>query len=95
MIAQTLTFGVLLLIMWTIVILLVWNDAKSVKKEKGKPTMNNEVEATEVVKCKDCFYWMKAKVNRQGDLVCPKSGMVITATDYCSKAEKRMCHYDR
>ena len=28
MIAQTLTFAVLLLIMWTIVILLVWHDAK-------------------------------------------------------------------
>ena len=43
MIAQTLTFAVLLLIMWTIVILLVWHDAKSVKKEKGKPTMNNDL----------------------------------------------------
>lgn len=53
------------------------------------------VDAVKVVKCKDCYYWMKAKVNRNGGLVCPKSGMEITATDYCSRAEKRECHYDR
>lgn len=53
------------------------------------------VDAAEVVKCRDCFYWMKAKVNRNGNLVCPKSGMEILATDYCSKAEKRKCHYDK
>lgn len=53
------------------------------------------VDAVEVVKCKDCFYWMKAKVNRSGNLVCPKSGMEIVATDYCSRAEKRKCNYDR
>lgn len=53
------------------------------------------VDAAEVVKCRDCFYWMKAKVNRSGGLVCPKSGMEILATDYCSKAEKRKCHYDK
>ena len=53
------------------------------------------VDATEVIRCKDCFWWMKAKVNRQGDLLCPKSGMVIMATDYCSKAEKRRCKYEK
>lgn len=53
------------------------------------------VDAVEVIRCKDCFYWMKAKVNRKGGLVCPKSGMEIVATDYCSRAEKRKCHYDR
>lgn len=53
------------------------------------------VDAVEVIHCKDCFYWMKAKVNRSGNLVCPKSGMEIVATDHCSRAEKRKCHYDR
>lgn len=53
------------------------------------------VDAVEVVKCRDCYYWMKAKVNRSGGLVCPKSGMEIVATDFCSRAEKRKCHYDR
>lgn len=49
------------------------------------------VDAVEVIKCRDCFYWMKAKVNRSGFLVCPKSGMEIVATDYCSRAERRKC----
>lgn len=49
------------------------------------------VDAVEVVRCRDCFYWMKAKVNRSGFLVCPKSGMEIVATDYCSRAERRKC----
>lgn len=48
-----------------------------------------------VIKCKDCYYWMKAKVNRNGGLVCPKSGMEIVATDFCSRAERRKCNYDR
>lgn len=52
-------------------------------------------DAVSAVRCKDCFYWMKAKVNRNGNLVCPKSGMEIVATDYCSRAEKRKCHYGR
>lgn len=53
------------------------------------------VDAVEVIKCQDCFYWMKAKVNRSGNLVCPKSGMEIVATDYCSKADKRRCKYEK
>lgn len=53
------------------------------------------VDAVEVIKCRDCFYWMKAKVNRSGNLVCPKSGMEIVATDFCSKADKRRCKYDK
>lgn len=36
MIVQTIIFAALLLIMWTIVILLVWRDAKSQRVEKGK-----------------------------------------------------------
>lgn len=53
------------------------------------------VDAVKVTMCRDCFYWMKAKVNRNGNLVCPKSGMEIVATDYCSRAEKRRCKYDK
>ncbi len=48
-----------------------------------------------VVKCRECFYWMKAKVTRSGSLVCPKSGREITATDHCADAEKRRCKYDQ
>lgn len=48
-----------------------------------------------VIRCKDCYYWMKAKVNKKGFLICPASGMEITATDFCSYAEKRRCKYDK
>ncbi len=41
MIVQTIIFAVLLLIMWTVVILLVWHDAKQPK----------------IVRCKDCRYF--------------------------------------
>lgn len=56
--------------------------------EQYKPDFT-KIETVELVHCKDCYYWMKAKVNRSGNLVCPKSGMEIIATDYCSKAERR------
>ena len=37
-----------------------------------------------VVRCKDCRYRRNAKVNENGFLICPASGMEITETDYCS-----------
>lgn len=42
-----------------------------------------------VVRCKDCVRWPKAKVNSQGLLICPTSGMAIMANDFCSKGEGR------
>ena len=47
------------------------------------------VDAVEVVRCKDCVYWPKAKVNRKGFLICPASGMEIKATDFCSYGERK------
>lgn len=44
MIVQTIIFAVLLLIMWTIVILLVWHDAKSQRVEKGKNNNGDEAD---------------------------------------------------
>lgn len=41
-------------------------------------------EVAEVVRCKDCRYYLTAKVNKKGFLICPASGMEITETDYCS-----------
>ena len=38
----------------------------------------------EVVRCKDCQYYQSAKINKEGFLICPASGMEITETDYCS-----------
>jgi len=48
------------------------------------PTIN----AVPVVRCKECTYRQKAKVNRKGFLICPASGMEITDDDYCSYGAK-------
>ena len=46
-----------------------------------------------VVKCKNCEYKEKAKVNSKGFLICPTSGMEITDGDYCSYGEPRKSLY--
>ena len=46
-----------------------------------------------VVKCKNCEYKEKAKVNSKGFLICPASGMEITDGDYCSYGEPRKSLY--
>lgn len=43
----------------------------------------------EVVRCKDCENWDKAKVNKKGSLVCPVSNMEIYASDFCSKGKRK------
>ena len=47
-----------------------------------------EVKAVPVVRCGECRYRQKAKVNRKGFLICPASGMEITDDDYCSYGAK-------
>ena len=42
-----------------------------------------------VIRCKDCVYSEKARVNKKGFLICPASGMEITDRDYCSYGERR------
>ena len=42
-----------------------------------------------VVRCKECWYYQNAKVNKKGFLICPASGMEITADDYCSYGERK------
>ena len=42
-----------------------------------------------VVRCKDCKYYEKAKVNNKGFLICPASGMEIAEADFCSYGERR------
>lgn len=42
-----------------------------------------------VVRCKDCAMWKWARVNKQGVLICPRTGMAIMANDFCSKGERR------
>ena len=52
------------------------------RRKKGKVA-----ELTPVIRCKDCYYKKRAKVNDKGYLICPASGMEITDRDYCSWAE--------
>lgn len=47
------------------------------------------VDAVEVVRCRDCSYWRKAKTNSKGFLICPASGMEIMAKDFCSYGERK------
>jgi hypothetical protein len=46
------------------------------------------IDAVPVVRCRECIYRQKAKVNRKGFLICPASGMEITDDDYCSYGAK-------
>lgn len=47
------------------------------------------VDAVEVVRCGNCEYWKKRFVNSKGFVICPASGMNITADDFCSYGERR------
>lgn len=47
------------------------------------------VDAVEVVRCGKCEYWEKRFVNSKGFVICPASGMNITADDFCSYGERR------
>lgn len=47
------------------------------------------IDAVPVVRCGECMYRQKAKVNRKGFLICPASGMEITDDDYCSYGERK------
>lgn len=51
---------------------------------ESRPT----IDAVPVVRCRECMYRQKAKVNRKGFLICPASGMEITDDDYCSYGAK-------
>ena len=42
----------------------------------------------EVVRCGECCYWDKATVI-DGFLICPASGMEITANDFCSYGKRK------
>lgn len=47
------------------------------------------VDAVEVVRCKDCIYFSKAKTNQKGFLICKASGMEICDDYFCSYGERR------
>ena len=47
------------------------------------------VSAERVIRCKDCEYRDKTKVNKKGFEVCVASGMDITDNDFCSLAKMK------
>lgn len=51
-------------------------------------TVAEPVDAVSVVWCNKCTCWDKAKTDKCGFLICPKTGMKITAKDFCSKGER-------
>lgn len=42
-----------------------------------------------VIRCEECRYYQNAKINKNGFLICPASGMEITEDDYCSYGERK------
>lgn len=68
-------------------------NAETVKKiietDRSTPNAATVCDMQEVVRCKDCIYYAKAKVNEKGFLICPASGMDITEDDYCSYGKRR------
>ncbi len=66
-------------------------DAEKVFEQMGlvKEAMDMaHADLVPVVRCRDCAYWPKAKVNKKGFLICPASGMEIMANDFCSYGER-------
>lgn len=63
-------------------------DARAFYEEGHNDAMTNH-DLVEVVRCKDCVYFVEAKVNSKGFRICPASGMEITDTDFCSYGERR------
>ena len=45
-------------------------------------------DVVEAVRCEECEYRKDARVNKNGFLICPASGMEITDNDYCSYGER-------
>lgn len=46
-------------------------------------------DVVEVVRCKDCEYFLKTEVNGNGFLICSVTDMEIFEDDFCSQGERR------
>ena len=65
---------------------------KYIRESRGWLPLNFRLEnclITELVRCKDCEYRDKTKVNKKGFEVCVASGMDITDNDFCSLAKMK------
>lgn len=47
------------------------------------------IDAVPVVRCKECWYYQNAKLNKKGFLICPASCTEITEDDYCGYGERK------
>ncbi len=56
-----------------------------IKQLNNAPT----ADAIPVVRCSQCKYFSKAKINKKGFLICPASGMEITNDDFCSYGKRK------
>ena len=45
-------------------------------------------DVVEVLKCKNCYYFKRARINEKGFKICPISGMEITDYDFCSYGDR-------
>lgn len=45
--------------------------------------------AGELIRCRECENWKKAKVSKEGHLICPKTKMKILVRTYCSSGERK------
>ena len=64
------------------------NVKRIIETDMSVPNVATVCDMVEVVRCEDCNYYAKAKVNEKGFLICPASGMDITEEDYCSYGER-------
>lgn len=64
------------------------NVKRILEVDKSIPNCATVCDMQEVVRCKDCVEYSRAKVNEKGFFICPASGMDITEDDYCSYGER-------
>ena len=63
-----------------------WRDTKNYIRNRLSRIPAADV--VPVVRCGECEYSKEARVNKNGFLICPASGMEITDHDYCSYGER-------
>lgn len=76
--------------MWLATAANIWALLKCRKAEKRWEELWRDLGGRPPVKfCYECEYYDRATVNDKGFLICPASGMDITAHDYCSYCEPK------
>ena len=63
-------------------------EVSRIEAEKVVDLEHKLADMVSVVRCKDCIYRNKTKVNDKGFEVCDATGMDITDNDFCSYGER-------